>query len=108
MIIKLLLNALAFYVTAYLVPGFTITGWQSLIIISIVWGILNIILKPILVLLTLPINLMTLGIFTFVINALILMLMGQIIPDFKLSGFGAALLGSVVLSLVSMFLSKLK
>jgi len=69
---------------------------------------LNIILKPILVLLTLPINLMTLGIFTFVINALILMLMGQIIPDFKLSGFGAALLGSVVLSLVSMFLSKLK
>jgi putative membrane protein len=108
MIIKLLLNALAFYVTAYLVPGFTITGWQSLIIISIVWGILNIILKPILVLLTLPINLMTLGLFTFVINALILMLMGQIIPDFKLSGFGAALLGSVVLSLVSMFLSKLK
>jgi len=108
MIIKLLLNALAFYVTAYLVPGFTITGWQSLIIISIVWGILNIILKPILVLLTLPINLMTLGLFTFVINALILMLMGQIIPDFKLSGFGAALLGSVVLSLVSMFLSKIK
>ena len=108
MIIKLLINALAFYVTAYLVPGFTINGWQSLIIISIVWGILNLFLKPILILLTLPINLVTLGLFTFVINALILMLMSQIIPDFKLSGFGAALLGSIVLSLVSLFLSKLK
>lgn len=108
MIIKLLLNALAFYVTAYLVPGFTITGWQSLIIISIVWGILNLLLKPILVLLTLPINLMTLGLFTFVINALILMLMSQIIPDLTISSFGVALLASVVLSLVSLFLSKFK
>lgn len=108
MIIKLLLNALAFYVTAYLVPGFTITGWQSLIIISIVWGILNLLLKPILVLLTLPINLMTLGLFTFVINALILMLMSQIIPDLTISSFGVALLASVVLSLVSLFLSKIK
>jgi putative membrane protein len=108
MIIKLLLNALAFYVTAYIVPGFVIKGWQSLIVISIVWGILNIILKPILILLTLPINVMTLGLFTFVINALILMLMSQIIPDFTISGFGTALLGSVVLSLVSMFLGNLK
>lgn len=108
MIIKLLLNALAFYVTAYLVPGFTITGWQSLIIISIVWGILNLLLKPILVLLTLPINLMTLGLFTFVINALILMLMSRIIPDLTISSFGVALLASVVLSLVSLFLSKIK
>jgi putative membrane protein len=108
MIIKLLLNALAFYITAYLVPGFTITGWLSLIIISVVWGILNLLLKPILILLTLPINLMTLGLFTFVINALILMLMSQIIPDLKLSGFGTALLASIVLSLVSLFLSKLK
>jgi len=108
MIIKLLLNALAFYVTAYIVPGFVIKGWQSLIVISIVWGILNIILKPILILLTLPINIMTLGLFTFVINALILMLMSQIIPDFTISGFGTALLGSVVLSLVSMFLGNLK
>lgn len=108
MIIQLIINALAFYVTSYIVPGFKISGWQTLIIISIVWGILTSLIKPLLVLLTLPINILTLGLFAFVINALLLMLTSNIVPGFSISGFGTALFASIVLSIVNMFLSKLK
>lgn len=105
---QLLISAVAFYVTAYLVPGFTINGWQTLVIVSIVWGILTLIIRPILTLLTLPINILTLGLFTFVINAALLMVMSKIVPGLGISGFGTALIAAVVLSLVNMFLSKLK
>ncbi|MDD4135535.1 MAG: phage holin family protein [Candidatus Shapirobacteria bacterium] len=107
MIMQLLISAFAFYVTAYLIPGFVISGWQALVVISIVWGVLTLIIRPILILLTLPINFLTLGLFTFVINALLLMLMTKIVPGFSISGFGTALLASIVLSLVNMFLLKL-
>ena len=104
---QLLISALAFYVTAYLVPGFVIGGLATLVVISIIWGILTLIIRPILILLTLPINFLTLGLFTFVINALLLMLMAKIVPGFSISGFGTALLAAIVLSLVNMFLLKL-
>jgi len=107
MIIQLLISAFAFYITAYLIPGFIISGWMALVVISIVWGILTLVIRPILVLLTLPINFLTLGLFTFVINALLLMLMAKIVPGFSISGFGTALLAAIVLSLVNMFLLKL-
>jgi putative membrane protein len=104
----LLVNALAFYVVAYLVPGVAISGWESLLVVSIVWGILSILLKPILILLTLPINIMTLGLFTFVINGLLLLFMSSFVEGFVVSGFGNALLAAVVLALVNMLLSKLR
>ena len=107
MLIQLLISAAAFYITAYLVPGFTIKGWQTLIVLSVVWGILTILIKPLLILLTLPINVLTLGLFTFVINALLLLMMREIVPGFLVSGFTTALVAAVVLSLVNMFLSKL-
>ncbi|MFA6184981.1 MAG: phage holin family protein [Candidatus Shapirobacteria bacterium] len=107
MIIQLLISTVAFYVTAYLIPGFVVSGLATLIVVSIVWGILTLIIRPILILLTLPINFLTLGLFTFVINALLLMLMTKIVPGFSISGFGTALLAAIVLSLVNMFLSKL-
>jgi len=107
MIIQLLISAFAFYITAYLIPGFVISGWQALIVISIVWGMLTLIIRPILIVLTLPINFLTLGLFTFVINALLLMLMTKIVPGFSISGFGTALLAAIVLSIVNMFLLKL-
>ena len=107
MIIQLLISAFAFYITAYLIPGFVISGWQALVVISIVWGVLTLIIRPILILLTLPINFLTLGLFTFVINALLLMLMTKIVPGFSISGFGTAFLAAIVLSLVNMFLLKL-
>ena len=108
MFAQLLINAVAFYVTAYIVPGFAISGWQALVVMSIIWGVLCLLVKPVLLILTLPINILTLGLFTFVINALLLMLLSAIVPGFTVAGFGTALIAAVVLALVNMFLSKLK
>jgi putative membrane protein len=107
MLLRLAMNALAFYVTAYLVPGMVISGWPALIVIAIVWGILTLLFKPILIILTLPINILTLGLFTFVINALLLMLMGKIVPGFGIANFGTALIAAIILAIVNVFLSKL-
>ena len=104
---SLVVNAIAFYVTAYLVPGVTIAGWSALLVVSIVWGILSILLKPVLILLTLPINILTLGLFTFVINAMLIMLMSNLVRGFSVASFGTALVAAIVLALVSLVLNKL-
>ncbi|MBI2310351.1 phage holin family protein [Candidatus Collierbacteria bacterium] len=107
MLMTLILNAIAFYVTAYLVPGVTIAGWSALLVVSIVWGILSILLKPVLILLTLPINILTLGLFTFVINAMLIMLMSNLVRGFSVASFGTALMAAIVLALVGLVLNKL-
>lgn len=107
MFIQLFINALAFYITSYIIPGVVIGGWQTLLVIAVVWGILTIFIKPILLILTLPINMMTLGLFTFVINAILLLMMSNIVPGFHITGFGTALLAAIVLTIVNGFLSKL-
>ncbi len=108
MLINLIINALGFYVTAYIVPGVKIENFQTLAVVAIVWGVLSIILKPILILLTLPVNIMTLGLFTFVINAFLIMLMSNFVPGFKVDGFGVALIAAIVLSLLNVVLGGLK
>lgn len=108
MLVKLLINAIAFYVVAYLVPGVTIANWQVLLVVAILWALLSMVVKPILVLLTLPINILTLGLFTFVINAFLILLMASVVRGFSVAGFGTALLAAVVLSLISLVLNKLK
>lgn len=105
---RLLINALAFYITSYIIPGMVISGWQTLLVIAVVWGILTTIIKPILIILTLPINILTLGLFTFVINAVLLLITSSIVPGFKIDGFGTALLAVIVLTIVNGFLSALK
>lgn len=107
MFIQLFINALAFYITSYIIPGVVIGGWQTLLVIAVVWGILTVVIKPILVILTLPINILTLGLFTFVINAILLLMMSNIVPGFHITGFGTALLAAIVLTIVNGFLSKL-
>lgn len=108
MLINLVINALAFYITAYIVPGVKIADFQALVVIAVVWGVLTLVLKPILILLTLPVNFMTLGLFTFVINAFLLILMGSLVRGFKVDSFGTAILAAIVLSLVNVVLSKIK
>jgi|SRR3989339_409592 len=108
MIIKLLINALAFYITSYIIPGMMIAGWQSLIVVAVVWGILTTLIKPILIILTLPINILTLGLFTFVINAILLLIISNLVPGFFITGFGTAFMASIVLAIVNGFLSTLK
>jgi len=108
MLIRLLINVLAFYITAYIIPGITISGWQTLLVVAVVWGILTTIIKPVLIILTLPINILTLGLFTFVINAVLLLITSSIVPGFHVEGFGTALLAAIVLAIVNGFLSALK
>ena len=108
MLLNLIINALAFYITAYLVPGVMIADLQTLGVVAIVWGVLSILLKPILLLLTLPVNILTLGLFTFVINAFLIMLMSSLVRGFKVDNFGTALLAAIVLALLNVVLGKLR
>jgi putative membrane protein len=102
-----ILNALALFLVSKIIPGILLQDFWSALIAVIVIGLVNALIKPILLLLTLPINILTLGLFTFVVNALMLLLASQFTPGFKVDGFTAALLGSIVLSLISMVLQSL-
>jgi len=101
-----LISALAFVVTAYLVPGLTLTGFLPAMAAAAVLGFVNALVRPILVLLTLPITVVTLGLFLFVINALCLMLASALTPGFEVKSFGWALVGAFVLSIVSWILHR--
>lgn len=106
-IFKLLVNALAVYVSALLIPGIVMEDsyWQA-IIVALVLGILNVLVRPILVILTIPITVFTLGLFLLVINALIIMLAGWLLPNFYVDGFWWALLFSVILAIINSILEK--
>lgn len=104
LLINILMNGLAVFLTAYLLPGVKVDGIFTAIIVAIVLGIVNFIVKPILHLLTLPITILTLGLFSFVINALMILLVDYLVPGFHVDNFWAALLFSLVLSLVSSLL----
>ena len=95
------LAALSLAITAYLVPGLAIANWQAAAIGAVVMGLVNAIIKPILTLLTLPLTVLTLGLFLLVVNAISLGLVGYFTPGFTINGFLPAILGSIVLSLVS-------
>lgn len=104
LIISLLVNTIAVLVSSYLLPGVKVDGFGTAVVVAIVLGIVNAFLKPILILLTLPINILTFGLFTFVINALLVLLVGNIVPGFHVSGFLWALAFSLVLAVISAFL----
>lgn len=106
-LINLLVSGIAVVISSYVLPGVKVDGFLTAIVVGVVLGIANSFLKPILVILTLPITILTLGLFTFVINAVLVMLTSSIVPGFKVDGFMWALIFSVVLSLVNSFLNKL-
>ncbi len=98
------LNALALLIVAWLLPGITVGGFGSALVAALVLGLLNTLVKPVLVLLTLPITVVSLGLFLLVINALVFWLAGSILRDFHVDGFGWAVLGALVYSVVSTLL----
>ena len=106
-LINLLINGLAVYITAHVLPGVAVDSFITAIIVSVVLGIVNTLIKPILLILTLPATILTLGLFTFVINALMVYLVATFVPGFHVVGFWAALTFSIVLSIVSWFLKGL-
>lgn len=109
-LIRLLINAAALFVATRLVPGVVFTGDSWLLVfVALVFGALNVSVKPVLILMTLPAFLITLGLFTLVLNAFMLWLTSQLSQalglGFRVDGFGAAFLGALVVSIVSLVLS---
>lgn len=98
---NLLINGLAVFVTGRILPGVTLDDFLTAIVVSVVLGVINTFIKPLLVLFTLPVNILSLGLFTFVINAVVVLIVDALVPGFKVDGFWMALLFSLVLSLVS-------
>lgn len=101
-LINWMLRALVILATAYLIPGFRVDGFMGALVLVLILGLLNMLIKPILVLLTLPINILTLGLFTVVINAIILQLALKIVPGVSSSSFGTTLVASLVMGILSM------
>lgn len=107
LLISLLLNTLAIIITAYIVPGIAVDTFTSALLAAIVLGLINTFIKPVLVLLTLPLTVITLGLFLFVVNAIVLRFTTLFVPGFIVDGWMPAILGAIVLSIASTALSML-
>ena len=106
-LVQWVVSGLAIIITAYLLPGVAVAGFLAALVTALVLGLINAIIRPILILLTLPLNILTLGLFTLVINALLIMLAAAVVPGFAVQGFWWALLFGVVLAVVNFALSPL-
>ncbi len=101
------LNAVALYATAHLIAGIEIAGIGAALVAALVWGFVNTIIRPIVNILTLPINILTVGLFTFVVNGFLLWLVADVVNGFAVSGIWHGIFGAVVLSVISSILSAL-
>jgi putative membrane protein len=102
-----LINALALIAVAYLMPNISVSGFGTALVAALVLGLVNAVVRPILVLLTLPATILTLGLFIFVLNGLLFWMVGSFIEGFHVAGFWAGVFGAIVFSLVSWLLSAL-
>ncbi|MFZ3011803.1 MAG: phage holin family protein [Minisyncoccia bacterium] len=100
-LIHFIVSALAILITAYVLPGVYVEGLFAALVLAVILGVINTFIRPVLVLLTLPLSIVTLGLFVLVINALLIMLASYIVPGFAVSGFWYALLFGIVLAMVS-------
>ncbi|MBI1286422.1 MAG: phage holin family protein [Flavobacteriales bacterium] len=105
--IKIIISSLAVFLTAYLLPGISVDGYMTAIWVAIVLALLNGFLKPLLVIFTIPVTVLTLGLFLLVINAAIIMLAGNFVDGFYVDGFWWALLFSLVLSVITSLMESL-
>jgi putative membrane protein len=105
LIVRWILNALALMAVAYLYSGVQVTGFVPALIAALVLGLVNAVIRPILVLLTLPVTIITLGLFIFVINALLFWGVASILDGFAVKGFIAALIGSLMYSVITIITS---
>ncbi len=101
-VISILVNALAVAVAAYLLtPHVRLDGFMSALIVALIMALINTFVKPIITLLTLPINLLTLGLFTFIINGVLILFISGVVDGFQVQNFGWAVIFSIVLSVIS-------
>lgn len=107
LLLKWLIMATSIMLAAYVIPGVVIKGFFAALWVALFIGIINVLVKPFLILITLPINILTLGLFTFVINALLILLASSIIKGFEVKGFWVAMLFSIVLSIINFLMGHL-
>lgn len=100
-IVRWIINTLAVMLAAYLVPGVSVTNFWAALITALVMGLINAIVRPLVIILTLPVNILTLGLFTLVINALMFWLASAIVPGFYVAGFWPAFGGALIFWAVS-------
>lgn len=106
-LIDLIIRALVLLLTTYLVPGFRIDSYVTALVVALVLAVLNILVKPLLVILTLPVTILTLGLFYFVINAILLIIASRLIDGFRIESFGTAIIASIVIATISALLNAL-
>lgn len=104
-LIALVLNTVALLITAYIVPGFQVQNFTTALLAAIVLGVVNTFIKPILHFITAPLSLITLGLFAFVVNAVVLFIVASIVKGLTIDGWLPAILGGIVLSVVSTLLN---
>ena len=99
-IVRWLISAIAVMLVAYLVPGITVTSFVSALLVALVLGFANAFVRPILVFLTLPITILSLGFFVLIINGFLFMVTAMLVPGFTVDGFGPAFIGSIVMAII--------
>ena len=104
-LVRLVLNAVAFLIVSKVYSGMTVPGLFDAVIAALIWGLLNALLRPVLMLLTLPINFLTLGLFTFVVNGVILFVTSELYSGLHINGLIAGIIAALLLSVVNMLLS---
>lgn len=108
LIIKWILFALLIMLIAWIIPGITITGFLSALIVVVVMSIVNVLIRPIVEFISLPLNVLTLGIFSLVINALLFLLVAKFSPGFQIDGFWNGFFGALILSIMTPLIDKIK
>ena len=107
-LINWVVSAMVVFSIAYILPGVHVASFTSALAVALVLGIINAFLKPVLLILTLPINILTLGLFTFVINATLILLVSKFVPGFIVDGFLWALVFGIILSIANTFMHSLR
>lgn len=107
LLVKWLLMTISVGIAAYLIPGISVSGFFSALLVALFLGIVNTLIRPFLIVITLPINILTIGLFTFVINAVLVMLTSKVVHGFEVRGFWWAMLFSIVLSIIHYILNKI-
>jgi putative membrane protein len=105
-LINWLISALLILAVAYILPGVVVVGLWVAIVVALVLGLINAIIRPVAIFLTLPINIITLGLFTFVLDALLILLAAKVVSGFEVESFWWALLLSLILSIANSYLKK--
>lgn len=103
--VEWIIKTLVLLVTAYLIPGFRIDSYMTAFVVAAVLGILNLFIKPILVFFTLPLTIVTFGLFLFVVNAILLLIASAFVSGFHIDSFGTAIFAAIVITIISSLLN---